>query len=186
MTDLLNGLPAVIAPGARLLILGSMPGAESLRRGEYYAHPRNLFWNLLEDLYGIQRALPYAQRLARLGKARIALWDVVAQCRRTGSLDSAIDPASVVPNDFTEFFRMHPAIGTVCFNGQKAAALYRRLVLPRLASAHADIAYHTLPSTSPAHAALPAAEKRRRWRAVLESGTDLFSDAASPPVEPAR
>ncbi len=168
MSELLTGLPAVIAPGSRLLILGSLPGAESLRRREYYAHPRNLFWEVIEQVCDIPRALPYEERLARMKDARLALWDVVARYRREGSLDSAIDPASVVPNDFAAVFHAHPTIDTVCFNGQKAAALYRKLVRPRLDVSCDRIVYHTLPSTSPAHAALPAAEKLRRWRAALK------------------
>lgn len=168
MPELLTGLSAVIVPGARLLILGSLPGAESLRRREYYAHPRNLFWDVIERVHAIPRAASYEERLARLGEARIALWDVAARGRRAGSLDSAIDPASVTANDFAGLFRDHPTIGAVCFNGRKAAALYRRLVLPRLGAAFARLAYHELPSTSPAHAALPAAEKHDRWRTVLQ------------------
>lgn len=169
MSGLLTGLPAVIAPGARLLILGSLPGAESLRRREYYAHPRNLFWDVIEQVCAIPRALPYEERLARMKNARLALWDVVGRCRRPGSLDSAIDPASVVPNDFAAVFHAHPTLGTVCFNGQKAAALYRRFVRPRLDARCDHIVYHTLPSTSPAHAALPAVEKLHRWRTALTS-----------------
>ena len=178
MSELLTGLPAVIAPGARLLILGSLPGAESLRRREYYAHPRNLFWDMIEQVCAIPRAYPHEERLARMMDARLALWDVVGRCRRQGSLDSAIDPASVVVNDFAAVFHEYPTIGAVCFNGQKAAALYRKLVRPRLDASCDRIVYHTLPSTSPAHAALPAVEKLRRWRAALKPepsdlGTDL-------------
>ncbi len=172
MSELLTGLPAVIAPSARLLILGSLPGAESLRRREYYAHPRNLFWDLIERVHAIPRAAPYEERLARLGEARVALWDVVARARRAGSLDSAIDPASVVPNDFAGLFRDHPTIAAVCFNGRKAATLYRRFVLPRLGTGFAHPAYHALPSTSPAHAARPAAEKHDRWNAVLKENKE--------------
>jgi len=170
MPGLLAGLPAVIAPGARLLILGSLPGAESLRRREYYAHPRNLFWDVIEQVCAIPRASPYEERLARMQGAQLALWDVVGRCRRPGSLDSAIEPASVVPNDFAAVFHTHPTIATVCFNGQKAAALYRRFVRPRLDARCDHIVYHTLPSTSPAHAALPAGEKLRLWRMALTSG----------------
>jgi hypoxanthine-DNA glycosylase len=170
VSALLTGLPAAIPSNARLLILGSMPGAESLRRGEYYAHPRNLFWDVIEAAYAIPRALPYAERLARLGRCRIALWDVAARCRRPGSLDVAIETASVEPNDFAALFDAHPALINVCFNGQKAAALFRKLVLPRLGPAQARLAYHALPSTSPANASLPVADKRRRWIAVLAPG----------------
>lgn len=168
MSELLTGLPAAIVPGARLLILGSLPGAESLRRGEYYAHPRNRFWDIVETLFAIPRAVPYAERLTRLGTCGVGLWDVVARGRRRGSLDAGIDTATVEANDFAALFAAQPALTDVCFNGQKAAALYRKLVLPQLSPAHARLVYHTLPSTSPAHAALSAADKYRRWAAVLQ------------------
>jgi TDG/mug DNA glycosylase family protein len=161
----LTGLLPVIAPGARLLILGSMPGAASLARGEYYAHPRNAFWDLIEHRLGIPRATPYPQRLDALTRHGIALWDVAAHCRRRGSLDSAIEHATVVPNDFADLFQNYPTITTVCFNGQKAAALYRKLVLPS-AYVSARLVYHTLPSTSPANATLTAVEKLRYWSVV--------------------
>lgn len=162
----LTGLPPVIASGARLLILGSMPGAASLARGEYYAHPRNIFWDLIEHRLGIPRAMPYPQRLDALTRHGTALWDVAAHCRRRGSLDSAIEPATVVPNDFADLFQRYPTIDTVCFNGRKAAALYRRLVLP---AGHVPdrLVYHSLPSTSPANTTLAVTEKRRHWSEVL-------------------
>lgn len=161
----LTGLPPVVAPGARVLILGSMPGAESLRRSEYYAHPRNMFWDLIEHCFGIERAMPYPQRVRKLTRCGVALWDVAARCRRRGSLDSRIENDTVIPNDFVQLFREYPTIEAVCLNGQKAAALYRRLVLP--CESTGRCAYHTLPSTSPANASVSTAEKRRCWSDAL-------------------
>jgi hypoxanthine-DNA glycosylase len=98
----------------------------------------------------------------------VALWDVCAAAEREGALDAAIRPASVVPNDFAEFFRGHPSIELVFFNGQTAATLYRRLVIPGLPVEFAAIDQRVLPSTSPAHAALSFERKLERWRAVRD------------------
>lgn len=163
------------AAGARLLILGSMPGAASLAAGEYYAHPRNLFWPIMGELVGARPTLPYAQRIARLRGAGIALWDVLASCVRPGSLDSAIDDASVEPNDFAGFFAGHPRIGQVFFNGAKAEQVFRRRVLGLVALPPLQL--QRLPSTSPAHAGRTLAQKLAAWQAVAEA---LRADAPPP------
>ncbi len=146
---------------ARVLILGSMPGAESLRQQMYYAHPRNLFWEFMGDLFGAARGIPYKKRLAVLRKNRIALWDVAHSCRREGSLDSNMQ--HVKPNDFQPLFAAAPQIHTVFFNGQKAAALFKRLVLPHL---NRELKLITLPSTSPANASISRNEKAAAWKQV--------------------
>jgi len=97
--------------------------------------------------------------------AGIALWDVLHSCKRDGSLDSSIEAASETANDFRAFFRTHPSIRAVFFNGAKAQASYERHVQPALG----DLALHyeRLPSTSPAHAAMSLAKKLDAWRAVV-------------------
>ncbi|MBN8759619.1 MAG: DNA-deoxyinosine glycosylase [Thiobacillus sp. 65-69] len=164
-----SGFPPIAAPHARLLILGSLPGRMSLERGEYYAQPRNAFWTIMGALFGAGPELPYATRTARLADAGVALWDVCAAAQRAGSLDAAIDRASVVPNDFPAFFAAHPHIRLLAFNGGKAAELFRRCVTPMLADASNPVRQVTLPSTSPAHAAMPPAEKMTRWAHVLQN-----------------
>ena len=149
---------------ARVLILGSMPGRESLRMGQYYAHPRNLFWPILGELAGAAPAFPYPQRINALKRARIALWDVLKSCVREGSLDSDIDDDSLVPNDFRSFFLQHPKITHVFFNGAKAETVYRKFVLPEVDVKR--LRYHRLPSTSPANAAMPHAQRLKAWRAI--------------------
>ena len=86
-----RGLPPVIAPDARVLILGSFPSEASLAARQYYAHPRNHFWPILGEVLGEPRqALPYAERLARVKAHRVAIWDTIVECERSGSLDAAI------------------------------------------------------------------------------------------------
>ncbi len=161
-----NGFAPVARRDARLLILGSLPGVRSIEEQQYYAQPQNAFWRIMGELCGAQRELSYAGRLAKLKASGIALWDVAAAAERPGSLDSAIVHASVEANDFANFFDTHRRIGLICFNGAKAAELYRRLVIPTLDEAAASIPTKRMPSTSPAHAAMPYAEKLEAWRLV--------------------
>ena len=151
---------------AQVLILGSMPGVESLAAGQYYAHPRNLFWRIMAALLGFQPLAPYREKLRALRSGRFALWDVMHSCRRSGSLDAHIEPDSIQANDFASFFREHDRIGHVFFNGATAQATYLRHVLPSVASL--GLQYTRLPSTSPAHAALSYQQKLAAWRIVLK------------------
>src|ERR1039458_10413940 len=133
---------------ARVLILGSMPGEASLAAGQYYAHAQNLFWRILGEITGAAPSLPYAARARALKSCGLALWDVLESCAREGSLDSAIDDVSIRANDFVSFYRAHPRIAQVFFNGAKAEACYRKHVLPLLAAGLGPASYHRLPSTS--------------------------------------
>ncbi len=156
----------IAAPDARVLVLGSLPGRVSLERGEYYAQPQNSFWKIMGALLHFEPGLPYARRQQCLVAARIAVWDVCAAAVREGSLDSAIQRSTVVPNDFASFLRHHPQLESICFNGATAAGLYARLVLPTLTPVHRNIPSVVLPSTSPAHASMRFDAKLARWSAA--------------------
>ena len=158
-----RGFAPLAASDARVLILGSLPGAESLRQRRYYAQPRNAFWPIMGALFGAGPDRPYEARVLRLLARRITVWDVCKRAYRTGSLDSSIVRGSIVVNDFAAFFAGHPRLTLVCFNGATAEALYRRLVLPGLAAGAATIPLRRLPSTSPAHATLAFATKLEAW-----------------------
>jgi len=151
----------------RTLILGSLPGRKSLEMGQYYAQPQNGFWRIMGAIFGAGPSLSYPQRLERLIANRIAVWDVLAAGERDGSLDSAIVASSIVVNDFGRFFRRHGGIRVICFNGAKAAELYRRNVMPSLAPRFAELAVRVLPSTSPANATVPFAAKLASWSTAL-------------------
>jgi TDG/mug DNA glycosylase family protein len=160
---------------AEVLILGSMPGEASLRACRYYAHPQNAFWPIMAEVVGFDPALPYARRLAALKAAKIALWDVLHTCEREGSLDTRIRRADEVANDFAEFYRAHPRIGRVLFNGSRAAECYRRHVLRNgIATA---LVYEKLPSTSPANASWSRARKTAAWRDAIRCNSSPFSFA---------
>jgi len=163
----IEGFPPLARPDARILVLGSMPSRESLARGQYYAHPRNAFWPIMTRLFDL-RATGYAARADELASRGVAVWDVLKACRRAGSLDSAIDEASIESNDFAAFFAAHRRIRRVFFNGAKAEAVYLRRVLPALDAAPAALPRRRLPSTSPAHASLDLERKTAAWRMLLE------------------
>lgn len=152
---------------ARVLILGSMPGIESLRAGQYYAHPRNVFWRIMGELVGASPDMPYGLRTRQLKNAGIALWDVLAACVREGSLDAAIDPRSVIANDLVSFLARRPGIRHVFFNGAAAERCFRIHVQPALEDGARKLA--RLPSTSPAHAARSYMDKLQAWRAIHEA-----------------
>ena len=158
-----QGFSPVALADARILILGSMPGVASLEAVEYYAFPRNAFWKLMGDLFAAGPELSYLSRLDKLTANHIALWDVIGACHRPGSLDSAISKEGLATNDFNGFLAQHPHISHICFNGQKAAELFRKKVVPGLTRAYE---YHTLPSTSPAHAAKNYAAKLEAWSVI--------------------
>ncbi|MBS3823857.1 MAG: DNA-deoxyinosine glycosylase [Wenzhouxiangellaceae bacterium] len=163
----LTGLAPVYADTARVLILGSMPGARSLEAQRYYAHPRNAFWPIMGRLCGFSPTLAYARRLERLRENRVALWDVIGRCRRRGSLDQKVEPASIVANDFERLFRACPRIELVAFNGRLAEQSFGRHVWPGLSASLAGIERARLPSTSPAHAAMNFEQKFGAWQAAL-------------------
>ena len=147
-------LEPIAQANAEALILGSLPGRKSLEMQQYYAHPQNTFWRLVTQIFGAEWPLPYARRVKLLTAHRIAVWDVLAAAERPGSLDSSIVHASALANDFAAFYRAHPQIRRVYFNGRKAEELYRRFALPGLSAEFAAIRYVSLPSTSPAHAGM--------------------------------
>jgi hypoxanthine-DNA glycosylase len=160
------GFGAVASKNARVLVLGSLPGRVSLQMRQYYAQPRNSFWRVMGQQLNFREDMQYQSRITALRKSCVALWDVCASAHRPGSLDASIDTASVRPNDFAAFFAEYERIHTVFFNGSKSAALYRQLVLPRLPATLRPLSYVSLPSTSPAHAAMTYAEKLKCWSSV--------------------
>jgi TDG/mug DNA glycosylase family protein len=161
--SLLYSFPPIADANARILILGSMPGQASLDAGQYYAHPRNLFWPLLGNMLGFDSALPYQAKMTSLITARVAVWDVLQSCQRQGSLDVHIHHE--VPNDFSAFLHNHHDIQAIFFNGDKAATSFKRFVQPQLD--RPDIALIRLPSTSPANASQTYAMKQQQWQQIL-------------------
>lgn len=170
-----RSFPPASRADALALVLGSMPGKASLEAGEYYAHPRNAFWPVMEIIFGISRALSYEERLAALVRRRVALWDVLASCVRPGSMDSDIVDGTAVPNDLPGFLRSRTMVGAVFFNGSKAEQAWKRHIAPALSASGLKLL--RLPSTSPANARLNLAEKARAWQAVAEAASGEIQGA---------
>ena len=166
-----HGFAPLAADSARVLVLGTLPSQASVARGEYYAHPHNGFWPIMDALFGVGQApqVVYAERQRRLIAAGVALWDVCQAAHRPGSLDASIRADSIVANDIPAFLRAHPQLRLIGFNGATAGQLFRRLIWPQLSTAQRQIACCTLPSTSPAHATLRRADKLARWQVLREA-----------------
>lgn len=160
------GFPPIASKQADTLILGSMPGEKSLQAAQYYAHPQNGFWKIMSDLFAAP-ADTYAERVDLIKTNKLALWDVLAECVRPGSLDSAIAPESIRINDFVAFLGTYKNITRIFFNGGTAEQLFKRHVLKNLPpDIQARLTLQRLPSTSPAMATLSLADKKKAWRAV--------------------
>ena len=156
----------VAGPDARVLVLGSIPGRESIRLCQYYANPRNAFWRIMDDLFDAGPSLDYKARLEALTRRGVALWDVLASASREGtSLDSKIVRSSEVPNNIARFLDEHPLVSHVFLNGSKAEELFIRHIEPTLTLAAITVC--RLPSTSPANASIPYENKLAAWQAVL-------------------
>lgn len=153
-------LAPVVGPKPHALILGSFPGKESLKRRQYFGNPRNQFWRIMGDLFGAAPDADYAYRTRILTKNRICLWDVVASCSREGSADATIRNARF--NDIVQFLSQRPTIRVVFFDGKSA----ERLFLKNLRKGKLPVPCFTLPSTSPAYAAMPYEEKLKRWSTI--------------------
>jgi len=155
----LVGLPPVIAPDTRLLVLGSFPGVASLRAQQYYGHPQNQFWKILSALWSVDLVgMGYADRIGTVRERGLGIWDVYGACEREGSLDSAIRHAEL--NDFAWLRQQCPGLQAVAHNGGESfrhAKHTRALGLP----------VHQLPSTSPANASWSFERKLAAWHAVF-------------------
>ena len=162
MAERVQSFPPIVSPNSRVLVLGTMPGAESLRQQRYYAYGRNDFWRIFLALFGKPETLGYDERVAMLHDRGVAVWDVLASCERRTSADADIREPEA--NDFPGLLRSHPGIVAVLPNGFGAERLFRRLVLPKLEAAPL---VWPLPSTSPAHT-MPFAQKLDGWKKLLE------------------
>jgi double-stranded uracil-DNA glycosylase len=157
-----EGFPPIANTEATILVLGSLPGRKSLLEKEYYAHPRNVFWPVMREIFGV--AGSYEQRCQCLMHHRIAVWDVLKASVRPGSMDADIRQETASANDMAAFLEEHPGIRGIAFNGQKAAKLFRDLVPNDHVTGLRSI---SLPSTSPAYAAMPFEGKLELWNSGL-------------------
>ena len=153
----ISSFDAAIGKNPTTLVLGSIPGVASLEAVQYYAHPRNAFWDICEAVFGISRQLPYEERLSLLFESGVGLWDVLARAKREGSLDSAIEKDSIEVNPIDLLLASQPSIQRILLNGGKAAKEFKKHFPSLYQSSTVQI--FELPSTSPAYAAMPKNEK---------------------------
>lgn len=162
--NIVTSFPPIISENAQVLILGSMPGIRSLALNQYYGHPRNLFWFFMGEICSALPVLDYQSRVSVIQRSGIALWDVLKHCERAGSLDADIIASSEVPNDLPGLITEHPNIRAIAFNGKKAEKAFHKHSLSGLPDE--GITLLSLPSTSPANASIPKAEKLKRWMEI--------------------
>ena len=167
---LLTALPPLVSADSRLLVLGSFPGVASLRAQQYYGHPRNHFWPILEAIWPasprIMGASSYQKRSEWLLEKKIGVWDVYAACEREGSLDSAIRHA--VLNDFSGLKARCPDLQAVLHNGAESFRHSGHVKASLNEGGAGEIDFHKLPSTSPANASWSFERKLAAWREVFE------------------
>ncbi|WP_342441901.1 DNA-deoxyinosine glycosylase [Lysinibacillus sp. FSL K6-0075] len=161
--ELKNILLPIVDSATKVLIVGSMPGRQSLEKQQYYGNPRNHFWPIIGELLEIAIPNEYTERIALLKNNAIGLWDTIATCEREGSLDAAI--RNEKPNDFQTLFEQYPNIQLVLFNGAKALEVFKKHIGLELLDGRA---YKKMPSTSP----IPGkniktfTEKLEDWRII--------------------
>jgi double-stranded uracil-DNA glycosylase len=158
-----EGFNPIAGTTPAVLILGTFPSEESLKQNQYYAHPRNQFWEMIAAICGTGRHDEYEKRCERARSKGIAIWDVLKSCDREGSSDGRIRRGHFIPNDIGGFLLEHP-VSAIFFNGTKAALLFKQHV--DLSILPVQPRLMTLPSTSPAHAALSKQQKLERWLEV--------------------
>ncbi|MFZ2295342.1 MAG: DNA-deoxyinosine glycosylase [Polaromonas sp.] len=160
---MLTGLPPLVSSRTRVLILGSFPSAASLAAQQYYGHPQNQFWKILQAIWpsspAATGASSYKIRSDWLLSKSLGVWDVYAACEREGSLDSHIRNAAV--NDFAEMKRLCPALEAIAHNGGES---FKHARHPQLLG----LPVYKLPSTSPANASWSFERKLAAWREVFE------------------
>jgi TDG/mug DNA glycosylase family protein len=160
MKELKESLPAVIDEKTTILILGTMPGDESLKAKRYYNNPKNQFWKIIASIYNAGNPFSsYEDKINALKRNKIGLWDVIKSCEREGSSDKSIRNPKM--NDFDALFKRFPKIKKIIFNGKKAYDKY----YSKIDSGEKTI--EQLSSTSPANTHKGVEEKTAEWKKAL-------------------
>lgn len=160
MQNRISSFPPIINDTSKIIILGSIPGAKSLEKQQYYGHPQNKFWRIIFELFNEEFTENYAERIAVLNKNHVALWDVIDSCERKGSLDSEIKNEEA--NHIAELLEEYPNIKAIFCNGGKS---YKNL--QKILGKNFRIQIYLLPSTSPLHT-ISFERKFEDWKRILE------------------
>lgn len=160
---MIKSFPPIINQQTEILVIGTMPGIKSLEMAQYYAHPRNAFWKIINIVFNQSKDFnSYEDKKNCLLANRLGLWDSLQLCLRNGSLDNNIKNEQ--PNDFKTLLEANPQVRRLLFNGQPAFKFFKKYHSTILENTE----YHVLPSTSPANASYSFAEKLEQWQLFLK------------------
>jgi hypoxanthine-DNA glycosylase len=159
--EFIKSFPPIVGELPRVLILGTIPGKDSLRLNEYYANSRNTFWKIIYTLLNTEIEIDYKSKTDFIKQNGISIWDVCQKAIRVSSLDSDIEKE--IPNDIRNLIESNPTIKTIAFNGQKAEKLYSKYF-----EKFENTKYVTLLSTSPANASYSFEEKFNDWKRIIK------------------
>lgn len=160
MQNRIFSFPPLIDSLSQVLVLGSIPGAKSLEKNQYYAHPQNQFWKIMCDLLGVNYTTVYTERLELIQQHNIALWDIIESCERQGSLDATIKNERI--QNLPMVLDGAPRLRGICCNGQKAYKTTLKII-----GKDFSLPIISLPSTSPLHT-IPYQEKLQKWEILLQ------------------
>ena len=164
---LVHSFEPIVGNKPRIVILGSMPGVVSLQAVQYYANPRNAFWTIISELFGIDIDCSYQSRIQQISQLPLILWDTLKACHREGSLDSKILKQQIEANDIAGLLERHSGLRAITFNGAASEKYFNQLEKHRLPTNH-QLELIKLPSTSPANAAMNFDQKLAAWRQLLD------------------
>ena len=164
---LVHSFEPIVGRNPRIIILGSMPGVVSLQAVQYYANPRNAFWAIIAELFGIDIECSYESRVRQVSQLPLILWDTLKACHRQGSLDSKILRQQIEANNIAGLVEQHAGLRVIAFNGAASEKYFYQLEKHRLPANH-RLELIKLPSTSPANAAMNFQHKLAAWRQLLK------------------
>lgn len=151
--------PPLYNENSKILILGSFPSVKSREEMFFYGHKQNRFWRVIAEVLACDVPKNIDEKRDMLYENGIALWDVIASCDITGSLDSSIK--NVIPNDLSPIFDT-AEIRKIFTNGKTAHKYYTRFTEPKTGRKAI-----CLPSTSPANAAWSIDKLVDIWKSEL-------------------
>jgi len=164
---LVHSFEPIVGSNPRIVILGSMPGVVSLQAVQYYANPRNAFWAIIAELFGIDIDCGYPSRVEQISQLPLILWDTLKACHREGSLDSKILKQQLEANNIAGLLGQYSGLRAIAFNGAASEKYFNQLEKHRLPANH-QLELIKLPSTSPANAAMNFDQKLSAWKQLLD------------------
>jgi len=160
-------VPDVLGPGLRVVFCGINPGFVSAEAGAHFANPRNDFWRLLHEAGFTPRLYAPEEQFSVL-ELGIGLTNAAYRTTRGSSDLRRADFAGAHERLLELALEYHPR--ALAFVGKEAfrGAFGRRADHGPQQETLDDVGTYVLPSTSPANAAVPWAERLRWFRALNE------------------